>query len=55
MREHPMRCPRCGAVMNHHANKAIPAAADASSPEVIEEVHACPGCGAIASRPAAEA
>ena len=49
-----MICDRCGATMNHHADKEIPAAADASSSEVIEELHACPGCGAIASRRAAE-
>jgi len=53
MREHvPMRCTHCGATMNHHADKAIPAAADASSTEVIEELHACPQCGAIGWRPA---
>jgi hypothetical protein len=55
MRERtPMICLLCGATMNHHADKAIPAAADATSIEVIEELHACPRCGAAASRPAAD-
>jgi hypothetical protein len=30
----PMICTRCGATMNHHADKPIPAAADATSTEV---------------------
>lgn len=52
-------CPKCGAEMNHHADKLIycdegrsPATSDPSLGGVIEETHNCPGCGAIASRSA---
>ena len=51
-----MICPKCGAEMNHHADKLIytgeqsAAGTDASLGGVIEEAHACPGCGAVASR-----
>jgi ribosomal protein S27AE len=52
-----MICPKCGAEMNHHADKLV----DPVKPEdlkhvnptlsgVIEEMHYCPGCGAVASR-----
>jgi ribosomal protein S27AE len=50
-----MICPVCGHEMNHHAEKLI-----AAFPEepgyntafsgVLEESHACPNCGAAASR-----
>ena len=50
-------CPKCGDEMNHHADKLIYPAnpAEIQQPQatlggVIEETHACPGCGAIASR-----
>ncbi|MGE5306131.1 MAG: hypothetical protein ACM3TN_22725 [Alphaproteobacteria bacterium] len=52
-----MICPKCGDEMNHHADKLL----DPVSPEdlthvnpalggVIEEMHCCPGCGAVESR-----
>lgn len=54
----PMICPKCGSEMNFHAEKLT-----SSSPEdkgynaalggVVEEFHACPACGAAASRVAA--
>jgi hypothetical protein len=43
----PMTCPRCGAVMNRHAEKVDYAA------ERVEEIHACPQCATVAGRPAA--
>ncbi len=52
-----MICPRCGAEMNHHSDKmvyfndpqeAVPS--DAIVRGHIEEFHACPNCGAGASR-----
>jgi len=56
----PMRCPRCGGVMNHHGEKLIePRDAaearrmDPSLGGLIEEMHTCPACGANASRPGA--
>jgi ribosomal protein S27AE len=52
-----MTCPKCGAEMNHHADKLT----EPVKPEdmkrvnpalggVIEEMHWCPGCGAVESR-----
>ena len=52
-----MICPKCGDEMNHHADKLV----DPVKPEdlkhvnptlggVIEEMHYCPGCGAVGSR-----
>ena len=52
-----MICLKCGAEMNHHADKLV----DPVTPEdwkhfnytlggMIEEMHCCPGCGAVASR-----
>ena len=51
----PMLCPSCGAKMNHHAEKLLlpTGPADVVDPVlggVVEEVHACPACGAMASR-----
>ncbi len=57
MQKNKMICPKCGAEMNHHADKL----ADPVRPEdmkqvnsalggVIEEMHYCPGCGAVESR-----
>ena len=40
-----MICPRCGAVMNRHAEKVDYAA------ERVEEILACPRCPTVASRP----
>jgi ribosomal protein S27AE len=54
-----MRCPRCGAAMNHHADKVLyfnegdeNRSPDSGSGSFIEEIHGCPSCGASASRPA---
>ncbi|MGH7795316.1 MAG: hypothetical protein ACREQ2_10525 [Candidatus Binatia bacterium] len=52
-----MICPECGDEMNHHADKLIYSAnsddVQQAYPQlggVVEETHACPGCGAIESR-----
>lgn len=52
-----MNCPKCGALMNHHGEKLVePRSAEEarrmqSSPVgLIEEIHACAKCGAVASR-----
>ncbi len=43
-----MHCPACGARMNHHAEKIVyPSDAPAG---LVEELYACPRCGASASR-----
>ena len=57
MKKAKMICPRCGAEMNHHADKVDYDADDALSPDpafdgIIEEVHTCPNCGFIALRQA---
>jgi NAD(P)H-dependent FMN reductase len=53
----PMRCPKCGAEMNHHAEKVLQpsgpieeASVDAVLGGVVEEMHTCPACGTNASR-----
>lgn len=53
----PMICPSCGGQMNHHAEKLVhpasPADATHADPVlggIVEELHACPACGASASR-----
>ena len=50
-----MKCPDCGAIMNHHADKLICESASvepgASFSGSIEEFWGCPACGAGASRP----
>jgi ribosomal protein S27AE len=50
-----MKCPECGALMNHHADKlyenAAPAGASEES-EVVIEAHTCPDCGCSATRQA---
>lgn len=50
-----MTCPRCGAAMNHQANKlrepATREEAEASPAGVVVVVFACPNCGWIASTP----
>jgi ribosomal protein S27AE len=52
----PMRCPECGGTMNQHAEKIVygsqGARIDPDLGGVIEEMHACPRCGYVASRPA---
>jgi len=50
-----MKCPGCGATMNHHADKFVYATSDIDSDGPfsgsVEEFYQCPGCGAAASRP----
>lgn len=52
-----MRCPDCGAEMNHHADKLVrgEASEDAGGTDgdSILEAHTCPGCGRYATRAAA--
>jgi hypothetical protein len=50
-------CPQCQIEMNQHAEKLLDpvnaeqaAQADPALGGVIQEFHACPGCGACASR-----
>ena len=52
-----MVCPKCGAEMNHHADKLIHpvTAEDARNVNeilggLIEETHCCAACGAVESR-----
>jgi ribosomal protein S27AE len=50
-----MKCPECGATMNHHGDKLIYESAS-TEPGVllsgsIEEFYQCPNCGAGTSRP----
>jgi ribosomal protein S27AE len=50
-----MKCPYCGAEMNHHADKIVYDAAhdggaDADESGVILEAHTCPRCGRSATR-----
>jgi len=52
-----MRCPKCGAEMNHHSDKLLhptsPEDAEHIDPVfggLVEEFHTCPKCGASASR-----
>lgn len=51
----PMICSKCGSEMNFHAEKLTSSSPqeegyDPSFGGVLEEFHACPGCGAGASR-----
>ena len=52
----PMICPRCGAVMNRHAEKPVEprnseeALGAASGGLLVEEAHLCPNCHSAASR-----
>ena len=51
----PMQCPKCGATMNRHAEKVVYGGSGRRDPElggVLEEMHACPRCGYVASRTA---
>ena len=46
-----MKCPDCGAEMNHHADKLhYGDAADDDAGGVIIEAHTCPACGRSATR-----
>lgn len=44
----PMKCPGCGGLMNHHADKIM----YTEGGETLEEFYQCPGCGTAASRQA---
>ena len=48
-----MKCPDCGAEMNHHADKLVydaePEAETGAG--LVVEAHTCPGCGRSATRP----
>lgn len=53
----PLECPKCGAAMNHHANKLVAptneseaALVDPSLGGVMQEAHGCPGCGYVELR-----
>jgi predicted RNA-binding Zn-ribbon protein involved in translation (DUF1610 family) len=52
-----LRCPRCGTEMNRHAEKLVhpDSAADLRRVDpqlggLLEETHACPGCGNVEAR-----
>lgn len=51
-----LKCPDCGAEMNHHADKIDYGlgedADDASDGGVVVEAHTCPDCGRTETRPA---
>jgi ribosomal protein S27AE len=54
-----MICPKCGDEMNHHADKLVYLAGLDDTHHghtdfggIVRETHACPGCGAVESRPA---
>ena len=55
----PMICPECGVEMNLHAEKLVEpinpqeaARMDSALGGLIEEMHTCPECGQVHSRPA---
>ena len=52
-----LKCPDCGAEMNHHADKLVYGDADddvdADEGGSILEAHTCPACGHNATRAAA--
>jgi len=57
MKREPMICPYCGSTMNEHGQKLIDPRnrdeamhLDPALAGVVHEIHACPGCGASASR-----
>ena len=57
-----MRCPKCGAEMNHHADKVDYGAgvrpeqgADPDFGGVLQQVHHCPNCGNVELRRVAPA
>lgn len=56
-----MTCPRCGAAMNHQADKLVHPVTKEEAKSmtsaldgVIEKVFACPNCGRIESRRATD-
>ena len=57
-----MSCPKCSAMMNHHAEKVdlTPmrdgiSALDRTLDGILQDVYACPNCGNIELRRASEA
>ena len=47
-----MRCPKCGTVMNRHAEKPVRDYRESDGPAdevmgAILLIHACPGCGKV--------
>jgi predicted RNA-binding Zn-ribbon protein involved in translation (DUF1610 family) len=54
MAKHQLICAECGAAMNLHAVKVVydgPSSADPDLGGTLVEWHACPKCGAAATRP----
>ena len=56
-----MKCPDCGAEMNHHADKVDynaaledPSHVDPDFGGVVEETHTCPACGRTEVRAAGD-
>jgi hypothetical protein len=52
-----LKCPKCGAEMNHHADKLVaptdgvePSGIDLVLGGVIQETHACPACANVEFR-----
>jgi len=49
-----LKCPRCGAEMNHHADKLLASDSESSSQgavgSTIMELYSCPACGSSASQ-----
>lgn len=50
-----MRCPKCGAEMNRHAEKLVYSGSGDEGTDpllggIIEETHACPRCGNVEAR-----
>ena len=47
-----LRCPACGAEMNHHADKLVQTAEPATraAAEAVLEVHTCRKCGKVEAR-----
>jgi ribosomal protein S27AE len=51
-----MKCPKCGAEMNFHAQKITYGIGSSAGGDTetaggtLQEFHACPKCGAVASR-----
>ena len=50
-----VRCPRCGTPMNRHAEKLVyggdgERGDDGLLGGMLEETHACPGCGNVLAR-----
>ena len=53
----PMVCTSCGATMNQHAEKVDSSSSSGTSADpaffgTVQEIHECPGCGNVQTRPA---